>query len=548
MYRRTKRQVSLLDPAGSLPESARARLLASWAEGFRSDVFPVLLSVEDEFRDLYGEEGRPNWSVARMLGVLLLQEMLSVSDQVALDALSFDLRWQRALALDPADAYLSRRSLIAFRSRLVSKDPDGTRVRAVFARLATAARAGLGVTFTDLRLDSTHVASNIRTRGRYDLFASTLELFVRTIARQFPDALPLVPSALRTWLDEPGDGAFGIAGAAEARSRLPQLARWLVHLRDAFAGVPGVMDGEPYALVRRVVEEHIRVTPPEGDGGDGGGGGEPTIEVRKPANPSSSLQSPHDPDAGFGHKGVGFEVQIAETCNNSGTELILDFAVQRSGETDHGQAAVVLDRLQEQGIAPHTLFVDRGYTSPEALEDAEARGVDLHGPVSRGPLPADVVGRDRWTLDPTTGLLSICPANHPVERHAERTNPNGVRTRHAYVNGQHCRACPFNGTCLVRAPNNGKAGSFHIEDRHALLLRDRRLALAKEPGWKKRYRIRSGSEATNSELKRKHGMGRLRVRRRPRVVLAVTFKIAACNVKRWLRGRRSEAAAAVTTP
>ena len=104
MYRRTKRQISLLDPADSLPDGALQRLRASWGESFQTEVYPVLLGVEDEFRDLYGEEGRPNWSVARMLGVLLLQEMLAVTDQVALDALSFDLRWRRALAIDSSDA------------------------------------------------------------------------------------------------------------------------------------------------------------------------------------------------------------------------------------------------------------------------------------------------------------------------------------------------------------------------------------------------------------------------------------------------------------
>jgi len=31
----------------------------------------------------------------------------------------------------------------------------------------------------------------------------------------------------------------------------------------------------------------------------------------------SSLQSPHDPDATYGHKGKGYEVQLAETCEES---------------------------------------------------------------------------------------------------------------------------------------------------------------------------------------------------------------------------------------
>ena len=52
--------------------------------------------------------------------------------------------------------------------------------------------------------------------------------------------------------------------------------------------------------------------------------------------------------------------------------------------------------------------------------------------------------------------------------------------------------------------------------------------------WWERYSIRAGAEATMSEMKRGHGMGKLRVRRMPRVRLAVCLKNTACNVKRWL--------------
>ena len=51
--------------------------------------------------------------------------------------------------------------------------------------------------------------------------------------------------------------------------------------------------------------------------------------------------------------------------------------------------------------------------------------------------------------------------------------------------------------------------------------------------WKDRYKIRSGIEATNSELKRCHGIGKLRVRRAVRVCFAVACKVIACNIRRW---------------
>ena len=71
MFRGTNRQVSLLDPGGALPPAARARLSRSWGVSFHEEVFPLLLGVEGSFSGLYAEQGRPNWSVARILGVIL---------------------------------------------------------------------------------------------------------------------------------------------------------------------------------------------------------------------------------------------------------------------------------------------------------------------------------------------------------------------------------------------------------------------------------------------------------------------------------------------
>ena len=56
-----------------------------------------------------------------------------------------------------------------------------------------------------------------------------------------------------------------------------------------------------------------------------------------------------------------------------------------------------------------------------------------------------------------------------------------------------------------------------------------------QSNFQERYAIRSGIEATNSEIKRVGGLGRLRVRGGERVELVVQLKGAACNLKRALR-------------
>jgi hypothetical protein len=74
-----------------------------------------------------------------------------------------------------------------------------------------------------------------------------------------------------------------------------------------------------------------------------------------------------------------------------------------------------------------------------------------------------------------------------------------------------------------------------------VLLRDQMYADQQTDQWKQQYKIRAGIEATMSELKRRHGMGKLRVRKASKVHFAVACKVIACNIKRC-----AKAAAAVS--
>ena len=97
--------------------------------------------------------------------------------------------------------------------------------------------------------------------------------------------------------------------------------------------------------------------------------------------------------------------------------------------------------------------------------------------------------------------------------------------------------------CPVRAPNHrvrgcqarDTIGDFRLEITPEIRLRDHMYALQQTTEWKDRYKIRAGIEATNSELKRAHGIGRLRVRRIAKVCFAVACKLIACNIKRWVK-------------
>jgi len=88
MYRKTSKQRTLFEAETFLQESGKDRLKKSWAYGFARKILPELLKFEDELSVLYSDNnGRPNWSAARLLGICILQQSRDLNDQEALDAL-----------------------------------------------------------------------------------------------------------------------------------------------------------------------------------------------------------------------------------------------------------------------------------------------------------------------------------------------------------------------------------------------------------------------------------------------------------------------------
>ena len=93
-----------------------------------------------------------------------------------------------------------------------------------------------------------------------------------------------------------------------------------------------------------------------------------------------------------------------------------------------------------------------------------------------------------------------------------------------------CGDCPFRGQCPVRKAN-GRFLVTHTVSQHRLA--SRRAEQATE-GFRENYAIRGGGESVNAGLKRRTGMGRVRVRGAPRVSMAVLLRCAGWNLFRAL--------------
>ena len=535
MYKRTNPQQALFGVDTQLSPSLCNRLKSSWAHFFKIEILPILFRNEDQYAMLYGKTGRPNFSIARLLGLCLLQEFNNLSDQQALDEFSFDIRWRYALDINEDDDYLSRRSLVEFRRRLAAKDPDMKLLRNVFDTVRDSALKKLEVSTHDQRLDSTHIISNIRIRGRMDLFSNTLDVFLKSLNH---DQYSIVSEEIQKWHTTESEGWFGL-GPADQKVKLEKLAQYVYVLMVTFEKDEIVKNAEPYQLLVRLFSEQCEYEKEPNTDTDSNVNHKITVKKK---SEGITLQSPYDPDVSYGHKGAGYSLHIAETCNNpEKPEIITDYEVHGAGRSDIGKALPVIERLSKAGMKPKTLFADGGYPSvPSALKITEQQ-IEFMAPVNRARLADDVVGRDQFQFN-SNGLATQCPMGHsPTDHRVLSGNNSTRRSLHAIFDGNACRSCAMLDQCPVRAPNHRErgcqardtVGDFRLEVTAELRLRDQMYADQQTPQWKERYKIRAGIEATNSELKRSHGIGKLRVRRAVKVLFAVSCKLIACNIKRW---------------
>ncbi len=547
MFRKKDSQRTLFESRNLVPAAKRRRLQASWAETFRTRALPLI--DEAQFASLYCDDnGRPNQPVATVLGVLLLKEMFALTDVEALEQLEFSLLWQHALELTPDEAHLAQKTLHNFRARLLAHDRGRQAFEATTDRILQA----LGTKVTRQRLDSTHVISNIAVLSRLGLLCETLRHFLKTLAAEHPRLYGRVPKRLRErYLKEDGSAtSYQDAPSGTGKRRLPVCARDLYRLHQLFAGTAA--EGlESYALLQRLLSEQCEVIAdkqrPSTEDDDAGEGGVPVVLKAPEHVGSDSLQSPHDTEATYNaRKGKGYEVQIAETCVETDDDptdddptdtvnRITHVAVTAACASDEHATMPVLEALEERGQRPDELVADTAFGSGDNAIHAERLGTELVSPV-KGPqvdveVRPDTVTEADFLVDARLRDPAICPAGYLA-----REQTSYEKKKHHVVltfEREACETCALLAVCPVKR-NRARDDYAVTVDLKAANLERRRRAIA-SGAFKERYRIRAGIEATVSELKRRHGLGALRVRGRWRVELAVYLKALACNIKRMLR-------------
>ena len=246
-------------------------------------------------------------------------------------------------------------------------------------------------------------------------------------------------------------------------------------------------------------------------------------------------------------KGKGYEVQIVETCAEEADErtedpgeapspnVITHVEVTDACASDEHATMPVLEALDERGQRPEELVADTAFGSGANAVDAERLGTELVSPVKGPPVEVEerpeTVREADFVVNARLEDPAICPAGHLASEQTRcEQKPHHVALT---FERESCETCALFPVCPAQLNKEGDGYAVTVNLKAVNLERRRRAQAS--GAFQKRYRIRAGIEATVSELKRRHGLGALRVRGRWRVELAVYLKALACNIKRMVR-------------
>ena len=518
IYTKDHKTRDMFEPFPFLGPKRKQRIEESWAKVFREHILPVL-PVETVFSKYDPVMGAPTKELYAMLGLMIIQQMHDLTDEEAVDQFAYNLQWHYALNItstDDADAYVSPKTLWTMRDTLTEKGL----YTALFDEVATKLSEVFSVDISKQRFDSVHVFSNMRHLGRIGLFVKTIRKFLVNLKRhhnELFDALDL--SLTDRYMTKKGESVFSMVKPSESAKTLAALADDVFTLVERFRGNEPIVVMSTYQLLVRLLKEQCIVervdTPPT----------HVSVKANKDV-PSDSLQNPSDPDASYdGHKGKGYQVQVAESYSTSEDtntlNLITSVIVEPAHKSDTHATIPLIEATEKLGLKPKEALADTPYGSDENCEKAKTMGVEVVSPVM-GKLDEDTVPVTAFTMSDKNEVVS-CPAGcKPDKTKSKDDNHTALFSKRT------CRGCARKKTCPTLP---GKKGRYLRYDDKAIRLAQRR-AGEDTPEFRDKYRFRAGIEGTMSQLDRLTGLKKLRVRGLSAVNFAAYLKAAGINIIR----------------
>ena len=425
----TTGQVGFFDAAelmGALPEGSFFALLAEHGERVVRD---------EDFADCYsGRLGRPSIPPSQLAKVLLLQYRTGLSDEQAMEAVAWDLRWKIALGLPVDHAGWNSSTLTRFRARLLL---HGKERLALENTLSLAGELGLLDAPAEQIVDSTPMLGAAATRDTVRLVRSVVRGLIDAVAGADEHAAQALDDGLEFDYSRPAEQPdCRWREKAERERMLTRVAE------DAERALRAVERADGLLAEDAVREAHSLLRELVGQDFDVDATGVPRLHR---GTRQDRIISTVDPEMRHGRKSRhqrfdGYKLSAAAT--NATEPLITAVEVAPASEQDGPQAKRLID-AQPAERRPERLLGDTAYGNSDTLEELEQRDVGVLAPPATSRNGSGF-HKEEFEVDLVAGTVT-CPAG----KVARISEPDRRGERRANFRRSDCGACPLKQRCTA---------------------------------------------------------------------------------------------------